>query len=659
MRRRNFGILLFFVSSILFLMYRIGYIKYVDGAVYEEKAVLQRLNTEQIIYPNRGSIVDRNYHDLALSTIVYNVILDSNILIEQVPEEERKKILETIGNLLNIPFENLNERILKNPNSRYEVIAKQIKVDMAQKIKEEELKWVWLEEDSVRNYLKNESASHILGFVNRNKEAQYGIEQQYDQRLNGIPGRVFPMLKEGKYITEENIPAKQGNTIVLTIDETIQHFAETALEKAIHEHQPKNASVIVMNPNTGEILAMTAYPAYNPNKYNDLSEYDGNKDWKDLNDKQKLERLNKIWRNYNVSDTYEPGSTFKPLVLAAALEENIISINDTFECLGHKNVYGRNIGCWKTSGHGVQTLEEVLANSCNIAMMDIAEKMGPDIFYHYQKLFGFGELTGIDLPGEALGILHNLDGLRPVELATSSFGQSFNVTPIQMLNGFAAVINGGNLMQPYIVKQIVSEDGSAINETTPILKRKVISKESSQVLRNYLESVVDGGTGKKAKVEGYRIGGKTGTAEKLPREEGKYVLSFIGYAPVENPQIIVLVLLDETKYYSEGSGTAAPVAKEIFQNVLPYMGIEPSTTEEIEKTSNVELPDYKGLNLLEVDMDLTIKGLSYEGIGIGNIIKEQFPKPGTMLPQGTTIKLYLSESNEENTEEKIDHEITE
>lgn len=646
-KRRNFAVLLFFLFAILSLMYRIGHIKYVDGKVYEEKAVLQRLNTEQIIYPNRGTIVDRNHHDLALSTIVYNVILDPNVLIDQITEDERNRTIQTLSKLLAVSTKTLSEKISKNPNSRYEILTKHIQANMAQKIKSEELKGVWLEEDSTRNYLKNESAAHLIGFVNKDKKAQYGIEQKYDEYLTGIPGRVFPMLKEGKYIMEENIPAKPGNTIVLTIDETIQHFSEIALQNAVNEHHPKNASVIAMNPNTGEILAMVTYPTFNPNKYNDLSEYSEDNTWTSLSNEQKIEKLNTVWKNYNISNTYEPGSTFKPLLVAAALEENIISLEDTYYCSGHKDVYGQIIKCWRTSGHGEQTLEEALANSCNVAMMDIAEKMGSDAFYHYQKLFGFGEQTKIDLPGEAEGILHKLENLRPVELATSSFGQSFNVTPLQIINGFASVINGGNLMQPYVVKQIVSESGNEIKEINPIIRRKVISKETSQIVRKYLESVVSEGTGKKAYVDGYRIGGKTGTAEKLPRGEGKYALSFIGFAPVENPQIILLVLLDETQYYSEGSGAAALVAKEIFENILPYMGIEPSGKVDEEANSDVKLPDYKGLTLLEADMDLTIKGLEHEIIGTGNIIINQFPNPETKVPQGTRIKLYISDEQNE------------
>ncbi|WP_058485631.1 penicillin-binding transpeptidase domain-containing protein [Defluviitalea phaphyphila] len=642
-KRRAFMILLFFIFSIGFLIYRIGYIKYAYGEEYEEKAVMQMLNTEKIILPSRGNIVDRNYHDLVLSSVVYNVILDPNVLLEQISEEEKEKTITTLSQILSISQETLNERISNNPNSRYEVIVKHIESDIAQKIKENDLKGVWLEEDTTRNYLKNDFAAALIGFVNQDKQAQYGVEQQYNKYLSGVVGRIFPMLKEGKYVIEETIPAQKGDTIVLTIDETIQHFAEMALKKAVEEHNPKNASVIIMDPNTGEVLAMATYPTFNPNKYNDLSEFIGEDTWNQLSNEEKLEKLNEVWRNYNISDTYEPGSTFKPILVAAALEENIISVEDTYNCEGHKTIYGQTIKCWKTSGHGEQTLEEALANSCNVAMMDIAEKMGSDVFYHYQKLFGFGEVTGIDLPGEAKGILYDADDLKPVELATSSFGQSFTVTPIQILNGFAAVINGGNLMQPYVVKQIVSENGTEIKEMKPVLKRKVISKETSQILRNYLESVVNNGTGKKAKVDGYRIGGKTGTAEKLPRGEDKYVLSFIGFAPVEDPQVILLVILDETEYYSEGSGAAAPVAKEIFQNILPYMGIEASAEEDEEENTDVEIPDYVGLELLEVDMDLTIKGLNYEIIGEGNTIKEQFPNPGTKVPKGTTIKLYVTQ----------------
>lgn len=653
-RRRNFIILTILIGSILLLIYRIGYIKYTYGEEYEERAVLQRLNTEQVIYPNRGFIVDRNFHDLAISTIVYNVILDPNILAEHITEEKRNEVVADLAQILNLSPESIQQTIEKNPKSRYQIIKKHVKADTAQKIREKGLMGVWLEEDSFRNYVRNDFAAHLLGFVNADKQAQYGVEQYYDNWLRGVSGRVFPMIKEGKYVMEENIAPQQGHTVVLTIDETIQHFCELALKNAVEEHNPKNAAVIAMNPKTGEILAMAAYPSFNPNKYNDLSEYFDEGIWKSLSNEEKLKMLNTVWKNYNLSVTYEPGSTFKPFVIAAALEENSITVHDKYNCLGHKKIHTETIHCWRTWGHGEETLEQALANSCNVAMMDIVEKLGAEKFYRYQKLFGFGEVTGIDLPGEESGILHKQEALRPVELATSSFGQTFNVTPIQLITGFSAIINGGNLMQPYVVKQIVTEDGREVKTTSPVIKRRVISQETSQILRNYLETVVTDGTGKNARVEGYTVGGKTGTAEKLPRGSGKYVLSFIGFAPVEDPQIVVLAILDETENYSEGSVSAAPIVREIFENVLPYMGIEPSGQTNIENKTDVELPDYSGLTLLETGTDLTVKGLKFEAIGMGNYVKKQFPNPGTRVPLGTTIKLYMTENPEEieTTEEE-------
>jgi len=653
-RRRNFIILTILIGSILLLIYRIGYIKYTYGEEYEERAVLQRLNTEQVIYPNRGFIVDRNFHDLAISTIVYNVILDPNILAEHITEEKRNEVVADLAQILNLSPESIQQTIEKNPKSRYQIIKKHVKADTAQKIREKGLMGVWLEEDSFRNYVRNDFAAHLLGFVNADKQAQYGVEQYYDNWLRGVSGRVFPMIKEGKYVMEENIAPQQGHTVVLTIDETIQHFCELALKNAVEEHNPKNAAVIAMNPKTGEILAMAAYPSFNPNKYNDLSEYFDEGIWESLSNEEKLKMLNTVWKNYNLSVTYEPGSTFKPFVIAAALEENSITVHDKYNCLGHKKIHTETIHCWRTWGHGEETLEQALANSCNVAMMDIVEKLGAEKFYRYQKLFGFGEVTGIDLPGEESGILHKQEALRPVELATSSFGQTFNVTPIQLITGFSAIINGGNLMQPYVVKQIVTEDGREVKTTSPVIKRRVISQETSQILRNYLETVVTDGTGKNARVEGYTVGGKTGTAEKLPRGSGKYVLSFIGFAPVEDPQIVVLAILDETENYSEGSVSAAPIVREILENVLPYMGIEPSGQTNIENKTDVELPDYSGLTLLETGTDLTVKGLKFEAIGMGNYVKKQFPNPGTRVPLGTTIKLYVTENPEEieTTEEE-------
>ena len=355
-------------------------------------------------------------------------------------------------------------------------------------------------------------------------------------------------------------------------------------------------------------------------------------------------KINEVWKNYNLHMTYEPGSTFKPMVIAAALEEGIISKDEQFYCPGFKEVAGERIRCAKRSGHGNINLEEAIAFSCNVAMMEIAQKLGPEKFIAYQKDFGLGETLGIDLPGEEAGILHSQSQMGPVELATASFGQSFNMTPLQLISAFSATINGGNLMRPYVLSQVINEDGKIIQENKPFLKRKVISKEVSDIIRIQSESTVTSGTGKPAAIAGYRMGGKTGTAQKLPREAKEYIFSFVGYAPIENPQIAVLVLFDETEIYGEGVGLAARVFKEMMEKILPYLDIQPVESIPGAFDETVELPDFTGQDIYEVSKTLALENLDYEAIGIGKEVKNQYPEPGVVIPSGSTIKLYFTSS---------------
>lgn len=629
------------------LIGRVAYLKIAKGDEFEKKVTQRTAGVEYEIQPLRGSIIDRNGKPLVVSSIAYDIILDPYVLL-QSKEDEQEKTLVTLSKELDIDIKELKDIVKRAPESKYEIIKKEVPNDIGNRLKENKLKGVWLQETFVRQYPKETLASQTIGFYNKNKQGQYGIEQQYNDIMIGFTGRVFPKLQEGNIVTSESISAVSGNTLVLTIDEVIQQYMEEALPNPAIEFKSKNAAAIAMNPNTGEILAMASYPTYNPNKYNDLSEYIGEEIWGSLDDAKRSEKLNEVWKNYNLHMTYEPGSTFKPMVVAAALEEGVIGVEETFYCPGFKEVAGERIHCAKRSGHGNINLEEAIASSCNIAMMEIAAKLGKEKFIDYQKEFGLGEITGIDLPGEEAGILHRIAEMGPTELATSSFGQGFNMTPLQLISSFSATINGGKLMRPYILSQTLDEDGDILEETKPFLRRKVISKEVSDIVRLQSESVVTSGTGKPAAIAGYRIGGKTGTAQKLPRSAKTYIYSFIGYAPVENPQIVVLVLYDETESYGDGVGLGARVFKEMMEKILPYMGIQPVDAIPGAYDKTVEIPDFTGANVYEVTNTLKLLNLDYEPIGVGQEVKDQYPKPGVKIPIESTIKLYFKSDEAEN-----------
>ena len=645
--RRIFCLAFLFTLTCMGFIGKVAYLKVVKGDEFEKRVTQRAAGIEYEIQPLRGNIVDRNGKNLVVSAIAYDVILDPYVLLQST-KEEQETTLNTLSGELDINKKELEDIVAKFPESKHKIVKKEISSEIGKSLQSKKLKGLWLQETFVREYPKETLASQTIGFFNKNKRGQYGIEQQYDDIMTGFTGRVFPKLQEGNIVTSESVSAQGGHTLVVTIDEVIQQYLEEALQKSAIQFKSTNAAAIAINPNTGEILAMGSYPTYNPNKYNDISELVGQEVWAALNDEQKGEKLNEVWKNYNIHMTYEPGSTFKPVVIAAALEEGIISPQEQFYCPGFKEIAGERIRCAKRSGHGNINLEEAIAFSCNVAMMEIAQKLGSEKFISYQKDFGLGEVLGVDLPGEEAGILHKYEQLGPVELATASFGQSFNMTPLQLITAFSATINGGKLMRPYVLSQVIDEDGNIIEENKPFLKRKVISKEVSDVIREQAESVVTSGTGKPAAIAGYRIGGKTGTAQKLPREANEYIFSFAGYAPIENPQIAILVLFDETEIYGEGVGLAARVFKEMMEKILPYLGIQPVESIPGAFDETVQIPDFTGQDIYEVSKTLELEKLDYEPIGIGKQVKTQYPKPGVVIPLESTIKLYFTSSEPEN-----------
>lgn len=620
----------------LVLVYRISYFKFVKGETFERQVYERMTRTEKEIQALRGNIVDRNNKVVAASVLVYNIILEPVAILKE-SEEEQQRLYNTLAEVTKEGADKIKQLVEANPTSWYRILKKDISAETMEALKKEKLKGVWFEESFVRNYPKGELAAQILGFYN-GTSGQYGVEQRYNDAMKGKNGRIFPKVQDGDIIITEVAPSQKGHTVVLTVDEVVQQYVENTMDKYVKEYGPIHASAIVMNPKTGEIYSMYSYPSYNPNQYGSLQEQLGEKTWQSLTQEQKTNKLNQAWKNFNIQYPYEPGSTLKPMIVALALEEGIISTEDQYQCTGNNNVAGQNIRCWKTGGHGIQTLEQGLANSCNSVMIQIIEKVSAPMLHRYLVEFGFGSMTGVDLPGEANGILHQPTQLGPVEKATASMGQGITLTPIQLMSAFAATINGGYLMTPYTVSEVLDEDGNILYANTPHLRRQVISRETSQILRQYLRKVVTEGTGVNANVVGYTIGGKTGTAQKLPREDKKHIVSFVGYAPVEDPEVMVMTLFDEI---DEKSGAPTKAFNEMMQHILPYLGIEASGKDETITASTAVVPDLIGQHFHQGVQSLQASSLTYDTIGVGSRIVEQYPVAGTKLPQGASVKLYM------------------
>ena len=445
-----------------------------------------------------------------------------------------------------------------------------------------------MEEDYTRKYPYKTLASDVIGFTTNGNVGSNGIEASYNSILNGTDGREYGYLDEDSGYERTVKEPDNGSTVVSTIDLQLQSIVEQHILEFNEEHKneatqgegSKNTGVIVMNPQNGEILAEASYPNYDLNNPRDLTKYYTEEQLKKMTDQEKLDTLNDLWNNYCVSNTYEPGSTFKPFTISAGLETGVLTGNENYVCGGVMHVGDHDIHCSNRSGHGPETLKQALENSCNVALMQIGASIGTEEFCRYQRLFGFGEYTGIDLPGEGetSGLLYTPATMDPASLATNAFGQNFNVTMTQMAASFSSLINGGNYYEPHVVKQIQDDNGNVTEYKDPVLVKKTISKETSDIIKDYMLGVVEEGTGASAAVEGYAVGGKTGTAEKLPRGNGKYLVSFIGYAPQENPQVMVYVVIDEpNSAVQANSGYATQLASQIMTDIFPYLGIEKKT----------------------------------------------------------------------------------
>ena len=546
------------------LVGRITYINASEGDQYTKIVLDQQQYNSRTIPFKRGDIVDTNGTKLATSERVYNVILDAKVLLnnEKKRDEYKEATKEALQTYFEIDPETVEAVLEDNPEGRYNILKKGVDYNTAKTYeaaaKENmSIQGVWLEEDYIRKYPYNTMACDVLGFSVDGNVGAAGLEASYNNVLNGTDGRIYGYQNSDSTTTQTVKEPVNGSTIVTTIDANLQSIVEKHLSAFYEEHRNEaqegggfvNGAVIMMDPNTGEIKAMASAPEFDLNNPRDLTKYYKEEELEAMSKEDKLEALNRLWKNYCITDTYEPGSTIKPFTVATGLEIGALSGDETYYCGGSLPVGGYDIKCIANDrgGHGTQTLTQVLENSCNVALMQIAFQIGSEEFSRYQHIFGFGEYTGIDLPGDAstASLLHSPDNMGDTDLATNSFGQNFNVSMMQLATGFCSLINGGNYYKPHVVRAVQDANGNVIETIEPVLEKKTISKETSDMLKSYMYSVVENGSGLYAKVEGYDVGGKTGTAEKYPRGENKNVVSFIGYAPQETPEVVIYVVIDE------------------------------------------------------------------------------------------------------------------
>lgn len=633
------------------------------------------------VTPARGTIYDRNMNVLAMSYDVENVCIDPNEL--GLSGQDLDAIAENLSALLSVNKEKILS-LMEDTSYRYQIVKRKVELEEATAVRSyiaaNQIVGVYLEPDTRRYYPSGTLAAQVLGFVGSDNTGLDGIEAAYDSVLTGSSGAIVSAKgnygAQMTYHYETYLDATSGNDVVLTIDETVQQVLEKHMQEAIAQYDvQKGAFGIVMNVNTGEILAMATLGSYDPNsyaiiydeatasaleqQYQEAMEAEGERQTELLsayNTAVANARLGQ-WRNRVIADGYEPGSTFKSITLAAALEEGAVSLSDSFYCSGSTTIKGRTraLHCWKNAGHGQQSTAEALQNSCNVAFANIGIRLGGEKLYEYVCRFGLTERTGIELGGEASGIFFDEKTLANPDsyasLTSAAFGQTFKVTPLQLVRAIAAVVNGGYLLEPHIIKEVLSPDGELLQETEPKVLRQVISEATSQTMCQLLESVVSQGTAKNAQIAGYRIGGKTGTSEKIDEldENGNPVndkiVSFVGIAPMDAPEYIVLVALDtpsgETGYYISGGQMGAPTVRDVLADILPYMEIMPEYSEAVPE--DVSMPALTGMTLSDGGNALKEKGLTYRVVGDGDEITDQIPAAGATIPGNSEVVLYLGE----------------
>lgn len=567
-KQKMFFVYAMVVAAMLCLAGRLLYLMVNRADYYGEKAkeVHQR---QRKVKAARGIIYDRNGIEIASNKPVSTI----SVIHNQIRDPE--KVITALSELLQIPEDKVRKRVEKV--SSIEKIKSNVDKEVSDKLRDMKLEGVMIDEDYKRYYPNEKLASRVIGFTGADNQGIIGMEVAYDRYLQGIDGSILTMTTargleiDGK--AEERIEPVAGASLYTSLDVNIQTFAQQAAQKVMKAKKAKSVRILMMNPQNGEIYAMVNVPEFNLNEpYELISKSKGT----GLSEKQKQEKLNKMWRNACVSDTYEPGSTFKVITATSALEAGVVRLEDTFFCPGYKVVEDRRIRCHKTTGHGSETFVQGVQNSCNPVFMEVGARLGVDKMFSYIQKMGILDKTGIDVPGEASAIMHQKKNVGAVELATMSFGQSFQLTPVRLLSTISMIINGGTQITPHFGVRLESSDGKAVRKLSYEKKEGVVSAGTSETMRMILESVVSQGSGKKAYVEGYQVGAKTGTSEKLPRSSNKYIASCMGFAPADDPVVAALVLIDEPQGIYYGGTIAAPVISELLDDALPYLGVERS-----------------------------------------------------------------------------------
>ncbi len=648
---------------LLALLFRIFFLQFVQGAELKEAANRQQ-TTNRIISAKRGNIYDSTGKLLAASTPVDTVSINPS----RIEEENKEKVAKAFSTIFALDYNEMLEAV--NSDSSVRTIAKKVEQDKIEELKNwmettEISSGINIDEDVKRSYPYGNLASNLIGFCDTDNNGQEGIELKWNDILSGTAGKMVSIEDARRSLipdsNENYIPAENGNNIILTIDANIQSIAEKYLKQACIENSCQNGgTVVIMRPSNGDILAMATYPDYDLNSPREPNSTLATT-WDTLNDTDKLNALYKMWRNRVVSDTYEPGSTFKIITAAVGLEENIVDTDtaNDFSCIGHEIVNGITINCWKyETTHGSQTLRQALMNSCNPALMQLGKRIGASTLYQYYEAFGLFNKTGIATSGEANSYFWDLEDVGNVELATMSFGQRFRITPIQLITAISSVANDGVLVQPRLVKEIQNPDTGATITIDPSNVRQVLSKETANKLMDMLESVVEEGGGHNGQVQGYSVAGKTGTAEPDENEGSYWVASFAGISPVENPEVVVLLALHDPRGASHQGGTiAAPVVSQILSEVLPYLGIpsdDLSSEEGVTTVQTTTLPDVRNKTVAEAKKIIENAGFTciISGEDTTLLVTDQVPKPGTALINGASVNLY-STGNEARVSQEV------
>lgn len=637
------------------LIIRLSYIMIVKREDFAARAE-EQWTSEVRIDARRGRILDRYGVELAVSADVYRVDFDLNSIRQYLKRENLKTsdiaplIAEALGMEAAKVQEKLETKLPSGNDAGSATLIRRIESQDADKVKALEITGVIVSPDTKRYYPNGEFLAHVLGSTNIDGQGLTGVELQYNEYLSGVPGvRISELDRNNNslsYTISEFTAPISGKDITLTIDRNLQSFAEKIAEKALVDNLAKRVSIIITNPNNGEILAMVNKPDFDPN-----NPFEGYKDFSGETDADKLQ---KMWRNSLVNDTFEPGSIFKVVTMIAALEEELVDESETYNCGGSLQVGPHTIKCWKRGGHGSQILPEILQNSCNVGFMKLGETIGKEKLNEYIKKLGFGQTSGVDLPGEAKGIIKSTESIKEADLATISFGQTNTVNAIQYMAAYNAIVNGGNLIQPHVMKEVTHTNSSGegvVDEVfQPTIKENVLSKEKTAILRDYLERTVTQGGSNKTYIEGYHIGAKTGTAQKVNQvtggyESGKYISSMAAFAPIDNPQISVFITIDEPSAGAYYAGqVVAPLGQTLFTDIFNYMGTE-FTKDQSAIIREVVIPELRGQTVEDVKKILKDMNIEYNIQGNGTIITNMQPYPGYSVKEGSEIKLY-AEDNE-------------